>query len=698
MIAAHNDAYYRNDAPTVTDAEYDALFRELETLEREHPDLQDADSPTQRPGATPVARFEAAPHLRPMLSLANVFDLLTLEEFATRVKKALPNETVAYAVEPKLDGVALCLLYDNGVLVRGATRGDGSTGEDVTPNARAIANIPTTLPKKKGIPIPIRLEIRGEVVIGKEDFARLNSEREELGDSVFANPRNSAAGSLRQLDAAITASRPLLFFAHSHGWIEPGDFESHSAFLGIARSWGFTVSDQCRTLDSIEDVQAYHAELGEKRDSLEVDIDGVVVKVDSRRQQEILGEVARAPRWAVAYKFKPRQATTRVLEITASVGRLGTLTPVAELEPVVVGGVTVSRASLHNMDEIERKDVRIGDLVTVERAGDVIPFVVGPVLEARTGSETKFKMPAKCPSCGFPVSRVEGEAAYRCNNRPCPAQLKEALRHFASKGAVDIDGLGDRIVSQLVDHGVVRSFVDLYRLNVETLAELERTPERVVEAAAEEVSIEANAAPPAENAPTKIAPKRGRKAIKVGVKNAQKIVDAIAERRECKLDRLIFGLGIRHVGETAARVLARKYGSLGELAQADVESLQDVNSIGAEMAASVVVYFADDANRRMIAEFDEVGVQPRVVQATTSGALAGKTLVLTGSLSIPRSRAKDLIQEAGGNVASSISANVDFLVAGSEAGSKLAKAEKLGVTIIDEDDLNRMLGRNGPPS
>ena len=678
LVAGHNEAYYQRDAPTVSDAEYDELLRELDALEQANPDLLDPSSPTQRPGAKPVAGFQPAPHLRPMLSLANVFDRASLEEFTARVKKALPHDEVRFAVEPKLDGLALSILYENGLLVRAATRGDGSVGENVTANARTVRNIPHRLTPTKGRKVPTRVEVRGEIVIRKKDFARLNSEREELGENVFANPRNAAAGSLRQLDASITASRPLVFLAHSHGAIEPRGFDAHSAYLEAAVGWGFTAPPHAATLATVNDVEAYHARLETGRDRLEVDIDGVVVKVDSCAQQEILGEVARSPRWAVAFKFKPRQAVTRIRDIFASVGRLGTLTPVADLEPVALGGVTVSRASLHNMDEIERKDVRIGDLVTIERAGDVIPYVVGPVVEERRGNERKFAMPPACPACGSPVVRLEGEAAYRCTDRQCPAQFKEALRHFAHKGAMDIDGLGDKVVAQLVDQRVVTTFADLYRLDVGTLAELERTPERGEEG---------------EDGGGDSA-RRGRKAIKVGTKTAGKIVAAIAASRERSLDRVIFALGIRHVGESAARTLARAFGSVEALAEAEADALTDLDGIGDEMASSIVLFFADAANRRMVGELAEVGVKPGIAATSGSGPLAGKSVVLTGSISIPRSRAKDLIQEAGGNVASSISAKVDYLVAGADPGSKLAKAEKLGVAVIDETQLFRLLGRS----
>jgi DNA ligase (NAD+) len=704
-ISAHNEAYYVGDAPTVSDSEYDALFLELQALEQAHPELQDADSPTQRPGAAPSSRFPPASHLRPMLSLANVFDRETLEEFDGRVRKALPGTDVRYTVEPKLDGLALSLLYEGGELVRAATRGDGSTGEDITANARTLKSVPSKLHARKGHELPSRIEVRGEVVIRKQDFVRLNRDREELGERVFANPRNAAAGSLRQLDARITASRPLVFYAHSHGLIEPDRFASHSEFLAEAESWGFHPSPDARTLASIDEVEAYHAEKEEGRDRLEVDIDGVVVKVDSRAQQDLLGEVARSPRWAVAFKFRPRQAVTRVNDIVASVGRLGTLTPVADLKPVALGGVTVSRASLHNMDEIARKDIRIGDFVTLERAGDVIPYVLGPRIDLREGREDElrpFVMPSTCPSCGSPVVRIEGMAAYRCTDRRCPAQFKEALRHFASRGAMDIDGLGDRIVGQLVDQGVVRSFADLYRLDVEGLAVLERTPARLGGDDGDGNPDAAETAPEPEEAPK---PKRtrkktgSRKAIPVGTKNAAKIVAAIAGSREQPLHRLIFALGIRHVGESGAQMLARRFETLEALKDADAESLLQLDGVGEEMATSVVQFFQDPSNATLLEELRGVGVDPRPVVAATSGPLVGKTVLLTGTLAtLGRPRAKDLIQAAGGNVASSIGANVDYLVVGGDPGSKLAKATKLGIGIVDEEQFRAMLGLSVEPA
>ncbi|HYC53919.1 MAG TPA: NAD-dependent DNA ligase LigA [Candidatus Binatia bacterium] len=651
-IDEHNRRYYLLDAPTISDAEYDRLLRELEDLEREHPDLVTAQSPTQRPGAPPSERFAPSRHLRPMLSLANVFDRGELEEFDARVRKGLGIDAVTYVVEPKLDGVAVTILYENGELVRAATRGDGSVGEDITANIRTLRTVPPVLNAFEGDPPPEQIEIRGEVVIAKKDFARWNAEREERGETVFANPRNSAAGSLRQLDPAMTAMRPLDFYVHSHGAVTPAPLPTHSMYLAAAGRWGFRVFPRIRKARGVGEIMAFYEKIDSERDSLDIEIDGVVVKVDDLAQQERLGELSRSPRWAVAFKFKPRQAMTRVRNIFASVGRLGSLTPVAELEPVQVAGVTISNASLHNMDEIERKDVRIGDTVVIERAGDVIPYVVGPVIEKRDGSERKFEMPARCPSCGSPVSRIEGEAAYRCSDRQCPAQLKSSLRHFAGKGAMDIDGLGEKIIAQLIEGGHTRSFADLYRLDVATLRQLER----------------------------------------MGQKSAGNLVARIDESRTRPLDRLIYALGIRHIGESAARVLARRFGSLESLAEASEEDLVNLDTIGPEMAASVRLFFADDSNRSMIRELAEAGVAPQPVEAARAGHLSGKSFVLTGTLSMPRSRAKERIQQAGGNVASSISAKTDYLVAGADPGSKLKKANELGVEVLDEEGLNRLLG------
>ena len=648
-IEEHNRRYYLLDQPTISDADYDLMLRALEKLEAEHPTLASPDSPTQRPGAPPLAAFTPATHLRPMLSLANVFDADELGEFVARVQKGLKTESVDFVCEPKLDGVAVSLVYENGNLVRGATRGDGTTGEDVTANVRTIATVPLEIAdgRGRGSKMPRRIEIRGEVVITIADFVRMNTGREEEGEMVFANPRNAAAGALRQLDSSITAARPLVFFAHSQGHSEPQSFTRHSEFLSAAADWGFRVHPRIRRARSFDDIMSYYDRLAAERDKLGVDVDGIVVKVDSIAEQGKLGQVSRSPRWAAAFKFKARQAVTRIRDIVPSVGRLGTVTPLAELEPVALGGVTISNASLHNMDEIERKDVRIGDWVTIERAGDVIPYVVGPVLERRDGSERRFVMPKQCPACGAHVERPEGEVAYRCTSRSCPAQLRETLRHFASKLAMDIDGLGDKLVAQLLDVGLVHGFADLYRLEAGALADLDR----------------------------------------MGPKSAANLVAAIEASKTRPLDRLLYALGIRHVGETAARVLAQAFGSLERLMDASEEDLDAIDGIGPELARSVRAFFDDDANRRLIRDLESVAVKPAPVARATSGSLAGKSFVITGTLSLPRNRVKDLIQSAGGTVASGVSKNTDYLVAGDDPGSKLKKAGALGVTVLTEAEL-----------
>jgi len=650
-IEEHNRRYYLLDDPIISDAEYDKMLRELEKLEQVHPEYATSDSPTQRPGAPPLDSFKPAKHLQPMLSLANVFDADELAEFVARVHKGLKNEHVAFVCEPKLDGVAVSLLYEGGKLVRGATRGDGETGEDVTANVRTIASIPLELAHGDGR-APRRIEVRGEVVITIDGFVRLNTEREEEGEPVFANPRNAAAGSLRQLDSSITASRPLVFYAHSHGAVEPLTFERHAEFLSTAAAWGFRIHPQIRRAKNLREIVAYYEKLSEHRDRLGVDVDGIVAKIDSITDQDKLGQVSRSPRWAVAFKFKARQAVTKVRDIVASVGRLGTVTPVAELEPVALAGVTISNASLHNMDEIERKDIRIGDWVTIERAGDVIPYVVGPIKEKRTGHEKHFKMVKTCPACGAKVVRREGEVAYRCTGNACPARLRETLKHFAGKNAMDIDGLGEKLVTQLVEKKLVRGFADLYRLDADALAELDR----------------------------------------MGPKSAANLVDAIDASRKRPLNRLIFALGIRHVGESAARTLARAFGSLDKLADASEEDLDALDGIGPEMAASIRAYFEEKATFELVRELEQVGVRPAPIASASGGKLAGKTFVLTGALSLPRNRVKDMIQAAGGTVGSSVSKKTDYVVVGEDPGSKLKKAKELEIEVLSENELLVMLG------
>jgi len=650
-IAEHNRRYYLLDAPLISDAEYDRLLRRLEELEKAHPGLVRADSPTQRPGAPPLASFAPSSHLRPMLSLANAFDDGELDEFLQRVGKTLGSECRAFVIEPKLDGVAVNLLYTTGKLQSAATRGDGTTGEEVTANVKTIKSIPLRLAGDDRYPDTI--EIRGEVVITKSDFAGLNERRDEEGMSVFANPRNAAAGSLRQLDSRITARRPLECFVHSVGACEPPMFERQSEFLAQAGRWGFRVHPSVRTVKTPEGVRQAYRDLVEIRDRLDVDIDGMVVKVDSFADQRRLGELSRSPRWAIAYKFKPRQAETKIERIVASVGRLGTITPVAELEPVKLGGVVISNASLHNMDEIARKDLRAGDAVIVERAGDVIPYVVRSLPEKRVRRLRRFKMPSSCPACGANVVRLEGEVAYRCTGRSCPAQLKETLRHFASKNAMDIDGLGEKLVAALVTTGMVHNFADLYRLKLEDLAALDR----------------------------------------MGDKSAANLLEAIEASRGRPLGRLINALGIRHVGETVARRLATRFPSLEELASARVEELTAMDGIGPELASSITAFFSDPSNRRLLTALREAGIRPAPEAPRQGGALEGKTLVLTGKLSMARNHVKDMIHEAGGNVASAVSGKTDYVVAGEAASSKLKKAGDLGVPIIDERKLLALLGR-----
>lgn len=646
-IERHNTSYYLFDSPTTSDAEYDRLFRELEDLEGANPELARPDSPTRRPGGQPLEAFKSSEHLGPMLSLANAFEDSEVAEFLERVSKGLGRAEVDLVVEPKLDGVAINLLYENGRLIRAATRGDGKTGEDITENARTIPTVAVELSGKA----PPRIEIRGEVVISKQDFGRLNAEREGSGQPVFANPRNAAAGSLRQLDPAVTASRPLSLYVHSHGAAEGTVFERHSEFLAAATAWGLRVFPAARRVSGLDRVLAHYRHLEAERDRFGVDIDGAVIKVDRLEERARLGEVSRSPRWALAYKFRPAQALTRIRDIRASVGRLGTITPVAELEPVGIGGVTVASASLHNMDEIERKDIRIGDRVTIERAGDVIPQVVGPVKGKRRGKR-RFKMPKKCPVCRAPVVRESDGVAYRCSGSSCPAQLKETIRHFASKTAMDIDGLGEKLVAVLVEEGMVTGFADLYRLRPEALAALDR----------------------------------------MGEKSAAKLLAGIEQSRRRPLSRLVYALGIRHVGENTAQVLARAFGDIETLADASEEELVELDGCGPEMASSVVAFFAEKSNRGLVAGLLKAGIEPTALTAAAGRRLDGRSFAITGTLSVPRNRIKDLIQAAGGTVASSVNRKTDYLVAGETPGSKLKKAAELDVETLDEEGLWRLLG------
>jgi DNA ligase (NAD+) len=655
-IDRHNHHYYVLDSPLISDAEYDQLFRRLQSLEERYPQLQDPSSPTQRVGAPPLERFETIPHTLPMLSLSNANSWEELVEFHERTVRFLkPQTPLHYVAELKLDGIAVELTYLQGILTVGSTRGDGVNGENITQNLRTIKAIPLRLVGSNQNSIPTLLEVRGEVILSKEGFRKLNQEREENGEASFANPRNAAAGSLRQLDSAVTSRRPLDIYFHGVGSLEGPAASTHSDLLAMMRGWGLKTNPHNRLCRTLEELLAYHSEMEKKRESLPYEIDGVVVKVNSLDFQKRLGEISRSPRWAIAYKFKPRQATTRILAIAPQVGRTGTLTPVAELEPVSVAGVTVRNASLHNMDEIERKDIRIGDSVLIERAGDVIPYVVKVNTEFRTGNERKFQMPQRCPMCGAEVVRETGEVAYRCVGVSCPAKLKEGILHFASKNALNIDGLGEKLVHQLIDKRLVRNFADLYHLTEDLLINLDR----------------------------------------MGKRSAQNLVGAIQKSKDSSLPRLIYGLGIRHVGEHMAKILSSEFGSLDELSSATEEKLLSVSGIGPEVARAIVRFFCQKTNRDVVEKLKSVGIRFSD-QPQAGGELAQVTFVLTGSLSsMSRSEAKERIEKKGGRVLSDVSLATDFVVIGSQPGSKLKRAQSLGVRVINERDFLSMIGMKG---
>ncbi|MER2554145.1 MAG: NAD-dependent DNA ligase LigA [Thauera sp.] len=660
-IARHDHAYYVLDTPTIPDAEYDRLFGELQAIESAHPDLRTADSPTQRVGGKPLAQFPAVRHRIPMLSIRTETDTEASGAFAfdARVRRELGlkegDPAVEYAAELKFDGLAISLRYEGGVLVQAATRGDGETGEDVTSNVRTVKAIPLRL---RG-DAPAVLEIRGEVYMRRDDFERLNTRQAEAGDKTFVNPRNAAAGSIRQLDPNIAARRPLSFFAYGLGdtgeWTPPA---THAEVLDAIAAFGLPVCTHRAVVQGAQGLADFHARIGALRDTLPFDIDGVVYKVNARALQQQLGFVTREPRWAVAHKYPAQEAVTLLRDIEVQVGRTGALTPVARLEPVFVGGVTVTNATLHNQDEIDRKDVRIGDWVIVRRAGDVIPEVVAPLLERRTGEPPRFVLLDKfptCPVCGSHVVRGEDEAVARCTGGLfCPAQRKQALLHFASRRAMDIEGLGDKLVEQLVDAAIVKTPVDLYRLGVLALANLER----------------------------------------MGEKSAQNQLAAIENSRSTTLARFVFALGIRNVGEATARELERHFGNLDALIGADVDALQQVPDVGPIVAQSIADFFAEPHNREVIEQLRAAGVQwtEGEPQGTVAGAFAGKTFVLTGTLpTLTRDEAKALIEAQGGKVAGSVSKKTHYVVAGAEAGSKLEKAQALGVAILDEDGLRALV-------
>jgi DNA ligase (NAD+) len=653
----HNYLYYVLDAPEVSDAEYDRLMEELVALETAYPELSRPDSPTQRVGAEPLDKFETVPHTVPMLSLENAFSEEEALAFDQRICRFLNmGSALLYTAEPKMDGVAVELVYERGLLTEASTRGDGYHGELITQNIRTISSVPLTLTRTAPMSIPSRLEVRGEVFMPVEAFKRLNQKRLDSGEPPFANPRNAAAGSLRQLDSKITARRPLDLFCYGIGAVSDRVFTSHWEILEALRGLGLRVNPHILPRTTMDRILVYYRELLDKRHTFTYEMDGVVLKVDDLALQKRLGEKSRSPRWALAYKFPPTQETTRVLGIDVQVGRTGALTPVAHLQPVSVGGVTVSRATLHNEDEIKKKDIRVGDTVLVQRAGDVIPEVVKAMTTKRTGAEKAFQMPELCPVCRSAVLRLEGEAARRCVNASCPAQIKERIKHFASKGAFDIDGLGDKLVGQLVEKGLVSSYADLFHLDRLTLAGLERMAE----------------------------------------KSAQNLVDAIEKSKQVPLGRFVYALGIRHVGEHVARVLARRFETLKAWVAATPEELEGVEGIGPQVSQSVRAFLENRKNRENIERMLDAGVTIQEQKETVQAPLSGKTFVLTGALeSLTRSEAKARIESLGGNVTSSVSRKTAFVVSGENPGSKLDKAKQLGVTVLHEEEFLDMLGEKG---
>ena len=655
QLEDYNYRYYVLDDPSVPDAEYDRCMQQLRELEQQHPELITPDSPSQRVGGKPASGFAEVEHEMPMLSLDNAFDESQMQDFDRRIRERLnyQGDHVQYACEPKLDGIAVSLLYENGVLVRGATRGDGNAGEDITANVRTIASIPLKL-RETGW--PQRLEVRGEIYLPRKGFEQLNEKARSRGDKTFMNPRNAAAGSLRQLDPAITAQRPLQMCSYGIGIVEGGELPPrHDAILQQLQVWGFRINSEMRVVEGLAACRDFYLQLAEKRDSLAYDIDGIVYKVNEIALQQRLGFVARAPRWAIAWKFPAQEEVTVLRDVEFQVGRTGAITPVARLESVLVGGVTVSNATLHNADEIERLGVRIGDTVIVRRAGDVIPQIVSVVSEKRPPDSREIIFPQHCPVCSASVERIEGEAVARCSGGiSCPAQSKQAIKHFASRKAMDIEGLGDKLVEQLVDEGLLENIAGIYTLQKEPLLALER----------------------------------------MGDKSAENLLAAIEKSKNTSLPRFLYALGIREVGETTARSLAMALGDFSVIRHADREQLMQIDDVGPVVAEHIVNFFASDDNNAVIDNLLEQGMNWPDIQVPTQDELplAGKTVVLTGNLdSMSRSEAKECLQQLGAKVTGSVSAKTDMLVAGSAAGSKLDKAQNLGIQILDENAFLEML-------
>ena len=647
ILQDHNYRYYVMDDPTISDGEYDTILRDLQSLERENPNLVTSDSPTQRVGSHPVSKFGTIKHRIPMLSLANAMNEAELVAFDERMQKGLDQESVTYMAEPKLDGLGVELVYENGTFIHGSTRGDGFTGEDITHNLKTIRGIPLSL-RTNDLPAPPLLEIRGEVFIRKNDFKDLNEKQELNEKSAFANPRNAAAGSLRQLDPTITAERPLSIYCYEAGMSNGVEFIDHSSFLDSLKKWGLPVNPFIQIVTGSKGLTQFHQKLEDQRNDLAYEIDGTVFKVNNYNKREDLGTRSRSPRWAIAGKFKAQQATTVIHDIDIQVGRTGALTPVAKLEPVYIAGVTVTNATLHNQDEIVRKDIRIGDTVLIERAGDVIPKVMKVIKEKRPNWTKPFQIPNACPVCQHETHRSEGEVILRCGNISCPRQIKGRIQHFASKLALDIDGLGEKIVDQLVNEDLIQSIDDLFILKQDTLEKLDR----------------------------------------LGEKSAENLVDAISNSKDTTFARFIYALGIRNVGEHIAKVLEKQYsGNLTEFQDTTVEELEAIDEIGPIVAETVIQFWSDDSNKIMVQNCLDYGVRFADVEVNLHQPFAGQTFVFTGSLQqLTRKEAKDILENLGGKASGSVSEKTDFVIVGSGAGSKLKKAGDLGISILTEEE------------
>jgi len=656
-INYHNYLYYVLDSPEISDAEYDRLFDELVELEKTYPELITPDSPTQRVGAPPLTEFKTIKHTLPMLSLNKATTAEERSDFHRRVMEltGLDESKIEYTAEPKFDGLAIELVYKDGVLIQGSTRGDGYVGEDVTLNLKTIKTIPLRLLSKK-VTFPKLLEVRGEIILTKSEFEKLNKQREKTGEPLFANPRNAAAGSVRQLDSKITSSRPLTSFFYGTGVVQGKKLSTHYESILFLKELGFNLSQYVKLCKSLDEVRDYYNKILVQRDTLDYELDGIVIKVNDFELQKKLGELSRSPRWAVAWKFPPQQETTKIKDVLVNVGRTGALTPVALLEPVRVGGVEISRATLHNEDEIKKKDVRIGDTVLVQRAGDVIPEVVMVIKSKRTGKERKFIFPDRCPVCDSKVERPAGEAVHRCTGIDCPAQLKERISHFACKGGMDIDGLGYKFIEQMVDIGMLKDPADLYYLTEKDLMD---------------------------------------KMERMGPKLAQNLINAIKRSKNPDLPHLFFALGIRNVGEHLATVLAREYKSLDNLTKQTIEDLSSTYEIGSIVAESIYNFFHDQKNLKVLDKLKKAGLKfPETKVKTEVTPLSGKTFVLTGGLnSFTRDEAKRIIEEMGGRISSSVSQETDFVIVGKDPGSKLTQARKLGIKTINEKEFKKLIGK-----